>query len=317
MKKSSRINEQGLIPRTLWGIPPSAIRITPTRHTLNLVFLLVLLLHISSGAQLRGQTIVVPNEFAEKDANTYNDTPSGSFSGIRNMVIFDSSQFGDLSGPTYLTRWAYRPDRLTGSMGPSSGTMKVFASTTKRSVAGLSTKFADNLGPDNTLVFEGTLVLTTSNMPGAGNTRHFDIVTTLTTPFLYDPAAGNLLLDVQISGGGGTSIRWDAITGNPSVRLLYANGSATVGSFGNVAVTQFTFEPAPVVTICPSQVEVCWQSISNATYRVEWQSEVSGGIWTPLADCVRSTDVTTCIQDALTPGTPRKFYRVVRTNCTP
>ena len=52
--------------------------------------------------------------------------------------------------------------------------------------------FADNLGADNTLVFNGTLNWATGNLPGPGNTRQFDIVFPCTTPFLYDPAAGNL-----------------------------------------------------------------------------------------------------------------------------
>ena len=53
-------------------------------------------------------------------------------------------------------------------------TLRIYASTTSRSVAGLSTTFAENLGTNNTLVFDGTVIVTTGNLPGPGNTRQFD-----------------------------------------------------------------------------------------------------------------------------------------------
>src|SRR2546426_568269 len=80
--------------------------------------------------------------------------------------------------------------------------------------AALRSPFADNLGANNTLVFDGTVTYTTANLPGPGNTRQFDIVTRFTTAFLYDPAAGNLLLDFQYSSFNGSSLQWDAVTGN-------------------------------------------------------------------------------------------------------
>ena len=54
--------------------------------------------------------------------------------------------------------------------------LRIYASTTSRSVAGLSTAFAENLGTNNTLVFDGTVILRTGNLPGSGNTREFPAV---------------------------------------------------------------------------------------------------------------------------------------------
>jgi len=106
------------------------------------------------------------------------------------MLILNAAQFGALSGPSFLTQIAVRPDTIPGPSGPQTGTYRLYASTTSRSVAGMSTTFADNVG---TLVFDGTVTDSTQNLPGPGNKRHFDIVTRFTTPFLYDPAAGNLV----------------------------------------------------------------------------------------------------------------------------
>ena len=142
------------------------------------------------------------------------------------MQIYDASQFGALAGPSFLTQFAWRPDTIPGPSGPRSLTLRIYASTTSRSVAGLSTTFADNLGTNNTLVFNGTLTWTTANLPGPGNTRQFDIVFPFTTPFLYDPAAGNLLLDIQFTADG-SSIRLDSVTGNSMLGEIINFGSST------------------------------------------------------------------------------------------
>src|SRR4030095_8395408 len=109
------------------------------------------------------------------------------------------------------------------------------ASTTKRSVANMSTTFAENLGTNTTLIFDGTSRLTTANLPGPGDTRQFDIVLfdilfPVTKPFLYDPAAGNLLLDLQIVSSSGPSIRFDTVSGNPAAGGISAGGSPTAAT---------------------------------------------------------------------------------------
>jgi hypothetical protein len=92
------------------------------------------------------------------------------------LHIHDASQFGALAGPALLTQFAYRPDTIPGQSGPRSFTLRIYASTTSRSVNGLSTTFAENLGTNNTLVFDGTVNVATGNLPGPGNTRQFDYV---------------------------------------------------------------------------------------------------------------------------------------------
>ena len=235
------------------------------------------------------------------------------------MQIYDASQFGTLSGPSFLAQFAYRPDTIPGPSGPRTVTLRIFASTTSRSVAGLSTTFADNLGTNNVLVFDGTLTWNTANLPGPGNTRQFDVVFPLTTPFLYDPAAGNLLLGIQFNANG-SSIRIDSVTGNSTLGEVVnvSDSNGTTGSpLSSLKVTQFTFEPPPLLTIRASQVEVCWNSISNVTYQVQYRSDLTTNVWTSLVDCVRSIGSTSCIFDPIGVGQPQRFYRAVMTNCVP
>jgi len=63
--------------------------------------------------------------------------------------------------------------------------------------------------------------------------------------------------------------------------------------------------------------QVCWNSISNLTYQVQYRSDLTTNMWTSLVDCVRSTGSTSCISDPVVVGQPQRFYRVVLTNCVP
>jgi hypothetical protein len=318
MKNILEIYEQGLLPMTGRKMRQRGIRASSTRRTLELACLLALLLHNWCGTQLRSQTIVAPNELAETDGNTSSTTPTGTDNGTRVMYMYDASQFQALSRPAYLTGFALRPDQTIGPSGPRTGTFKIYVSSTRRSMDQFSTRFSDNIGADNTLVFDGTLTFSTKNQSGPGNTLQFDYVFPFSTPFLYDPTAGNLVVDLQIIQGQGQAIRFDSVISSPVAKDAFASGpTATIGQFDAVPVAQFTFEPLPAVTIRSSQVEVCWESVSNATYRVEWQSGGTQNAWTPLVDCLRSTGPKTCIQDAVPQGATGRFYRVVGTNCTP
>jgi hypothetical protein len=298
------------------AIPQKATKRTKV-CSIGFAFILAAFLGACITTELRAQVIVVPNELATNEGDSFAQTNDGPSGGVRNMWIFDASQFGALSGPSLLTQFAERPDTIPDASGPRSPRVRIYASTTKRSVANLSTTFAENLGTNTTLVFDGTLILTTANLPGPGNTRQFDILFSFTTPFLYDPAAGNLLLDLQISSGSGPSIRWDTVSGNPAAGAIFAVGSPTAatGEFTSPSVLQFTFESPPLVTIRTSQVEVCWNSKSNVTYQVQYRSDLTANLWTPLVNCFRSTGSTSCITDPVVLGQPERFYRVALTNC--
>jgi hypothetical protein len=64
-------------------------------------------------------------------------------------------------------------------------------STTTRNPDDLSTTYASNVGPDETIVYSGPLAI------GAGPSTDFLIHIHFQAAFLYDPRAGNLLMDVR------------------------------------------------------------------------------------------------------------------------
>jgi len=304
-----------------WDSRSPAISQKETKRTkvrgVGFAFLLAAFLGSCVTTELRAQVIVVPNSLATNDGNGSGTSISGPAS-LRWLQIHDASQFGDLSGPSFLTKFAYRPDRILDQSGPRSFTLRIYASTTSRSATGISTTFAQNLGTNNTLVFDGTVTVTTGNLPGPGNTRQFDYVFPFTTPFLYDPAAGNLVLDLQIEANG-SAVTFDTVSGDPAIGRVFSFGSstATTGDIRASHVSQFTFEPPPLVTIRASQVEVCWNSKSNLTYQVQYRSDLTTNVWTSLGGCIRSTGSMSCITDPIAAGQPQRFYRVAQTNCVP
>jgi hypothetical protein len=79
-----------------------------------------------------------------------------------------------------------------GGTVPNNATFTVSLSTTTAAVGGLSIVASNNLGPNNTVVFTGLL-------PALSNTGELNLL--FSTPFSYDPTAGNLLLNVTSSNG--------------------------------------------------------------------------------------------------------------------
>ena len=75
--------------------------------------------------------------------------------------------------------------------------IQIDMSTTQAQPGNLSATFADNLGPIVTSVYSGPLTI---SAPACGpGPCPFSIPIPLQTPFMYDPADGNLIIDIRIS----------------------------------------------------------------------------------------------------------------------
>jgi hypothetical protein len=150
------------------------------------------------------------------------DISAEGLTAERYQQVYGSSDFG--SSPLMITGMDFTP---AGT--PFSGTISnisIFLSTTAAPVDGLSTNLNSNLGADDTQIFGGSLTLSSAGVPGI-----FDISIPFTTPFVYDPAAGNLLLDVQNFSGGSTGVFGaEFVRGDTVSRLLNFNNDATGGA---------------------------------------------------------------------------------------
>lgn len=90
---------------------------------------------------------------------------------------------------------------------------------------------------------------------------------------------------------------------NPINRVLVHNGGS--GLFG-----VWGLERSQLV-IRVSQVEVCWQTETNRSYRLEYRSSFTTNSWVPLGShCHLGDGSIKCVYDAVPTGEPQRFYRV-------
>jgi len=195
-------------------------------------------------------TVVVPNSArtTEGDINNsypFNITPFG-LSSQRYQQVYAASQFG---GGGLITQIIFRPDAMFGNAFMSTlPDIQIDLSTTSAADDGLSSTFADNVGADDTIVFaRGALTLSSAFTGPPDGPKDFDIIITLTTPFFYNPALGNLLLDVRNFGAGTTTV-FDAVSplGDGVSRVTNTDvnsGTGTPDSAG--LVTGFIIVPEP------------------------------------------------------------------------
>ena len=69
----------------------------------------------------------------------------------------------------------------------------------------------------------------------------------------------------------------------------------------------------PVVThlaIRCSQMELCWNSVTNRNYQVQYRSSLTTNMWVDLGSPIGGNGTTNCITDAVTTGQPQRFYRI-------
>jgi hypothetical protein len=156
-------------------------------------------------------------------------------------------------GPLTITQLAFRPGAQFGNAyGPvTDHGVRFDLSTTAAAPGTLSTTFANNVGPDDTVVFNGGWTNSSALANGPGNTKAFDLTLAFTAPFVYDPSKGDLLLDIRSPSPvdcllGFTSLDAEEGAGTPVDSIFgFPSTSATRSeSFGGRVIVQVTFTPA-------------------------------------------------------------------------
>jgi hypothetical protein len=202
----------------------------------------VLLIGISSAARADVTVGVADNG----DCYPFFCNDSGAALGsMEYQQVYASSQF---SGPMLInseTFYDVYAQMFGGSGLIVGGTYIFYLSTSSAAVNMLSTTLADNLGADNTEVL-------TYSVPAAGQAFSSTAFVN-TTPFLYNPAAGNLLLDIQVSylangvNAQGNSYNDADDTGNVTSRAYQFNADPTtaVADSTGLVTTFGTTAPVP------------------------------------------------------------------------
>lgn len=166
----------------------------------------------------------------------------GSIAGPRYQQVYASSRFSDA---VFIDAIRFHNTR-GGDINPGSYTLRL--STTPKAVRGLSTDLDSNLGGDVQTFFSGAL--------GANSLRISGM------PFLYNPGAGNLLLEVLVhsvsvrnytqTGLDGTTFGdfRDTSSGTSAAYTVWGN------NFAYPAGLVTTFETTPADTVTPEPVSM-------------------------------------------------------------
>ena len=138
---------------------------------------------------------VVPNSLEDTAGNSDLAVLWGNLRPARHQQVYA----GDEVTAGVITSIFFRQDEVYGTAATTCTwtNATVVLSSTAVAVDALSTTFADNLGADATVVFQGDLVISTTDT--TSNPRPFEIHIPFTTPFTYDPGPNiNLVVDITL-----------------------------------------------------------------------------------------------------------------------
>jgi hypothetical protein len=184
---------------------------------------------VTFGNVLSGQSNGFPfggNYQTGFSANRYQQVYEGDLFGVGDFVISAISFYG--------------ANNTLG--GNADGTYTMSLSTTFSAVNGLNTNMSLNVGADSSTFFTGLL----PPYPGSGL-----LTFVLPTAFPFNPAAGNLLLDVQIAGVTTNSLAFyvaqNGSFGTTSSRMVNggAIGTTSFGLVTSFEATQAGGSPVP------------------------------------------------------------------------
>jgi len=167
--------------------------------TLPLLALCVIL--FASTTAVAELSVVVPNDLVDFEGDT--SGPS-DFAGVafRLQFLYEADDFGALSEPGKIISLVLRPDEsLSSPQEVIYDDLKISLSTTDRQFDDLDFVFEDNIGLDETVVFDGEVLVSTEAIGPEFGPKEFDYRYDFTTPFTYDPTQGNLLMDVVSFSG--------------------------------------------------------------------------------------------------------------------
>lgn len=226
---------------------------------------------LAIGGTALADQIVVPSSCGTgpcetTEGNWGTNQPFGVYLSTTGYVeyqqVYASSDFAAIGSKMTITQITFRPN-VSGNFSPAGypfsavllDDVTIEFSTTSKDPGALGTTLVEgslagneNVGPDGTRVYSGPLTLFSNYAGSATGPKEFDVVIDLQTPFLYDPAAGNLLLYVRKVTGGSLST-FDAVRDSGTTSRIFYNPAAINPVITTPAnsglVTRFTVTPVP------------------------------------------------------------------------
>jgi hypothetical protein len=225
-----------------------------TRCCIRVADLLAFLLTCLAGApeRLLSQALTVdifaPSAYQHIEA-PYNEYIPFSLPSSRYQQVFSASQFGAISNGGWITEILFRVDTPNGyGFREVLPNLQINLSTTSRGPDELSATFSDNIGADDMVVF-GPGSASIESFVHIGSPQLFLIDFPLSNRLYYEPAKGNLLMDVRLYQGAsfGAVPSFDAVDNvGDSISRAYGDITATSGFRDSSGlVTMFLAIPIP------------------------------------------------------------------------
>jgi len=200
--------------------------------------------------------VVVPDEAFDTPGNGGTTDPFGATAECTDGMRFQQIVEGDAVGGGNISGLAFRLDDGESALGPVTyGDTTIKLSTTSRTPGNMSKTFADNIGSDETLVFDGDLTVSAgTDTP----TNPFDFELPIDVPFQFDGSSGDLLIDVTVGNcpAGANGFFFDG--DNRDVKSEYAfdkdatSADAMTSAGGLVTLVTLTSPPPlPPLYSCP------------------------------------------------------------------
>jgi hypothetical protein len=179
---------------------------------------------------------------------------------LRQQIIYDDSLFPDEI--MRITELRMRPSaRFGNAFTATISNLQINLSTTSVEPDHLNSTFAQNVGTDDTVVFQGSLTVSSRFVGPTNGPKEFDIVIPLLTPFLYDPSRGNLLIDFRNASDSSASLvdtgqRSDDGASRVFATSVAATSSTRRDSAAEVFQIVYTTANAPSIVLQPQSRSV-------------------------------------------------------------
>lgn len=194
--------------------------------------------------QTRRVPLVVPNYLVDQDFGQASHTFTDA---VRVQQVYSASEFP--AGPIKIRGFYWRPCADTNFGADFHAIIPNFQlnlSTTSKQPDQLSSTFTDNIGPDESVAFQGKLTVSSHFVDGPGNTKQFDIYVRLKHPFIYDPANGNLLVDIRHDPAPSATYVSEYGADDGGSRAVALDPSATTASFTDTGIDVIKVAYSPV-----------------------------------------------------------------------
>ena len=211
-------------------------------------------------ASAAAQSVVLPASANGVAGNGSNAFPWGinatAWPGLRIQSIYDSSNFTSqaVTGPILITNVKWRANDVATSWtgGVFQGATVALGTAAVDHVAA-TTNFTGNVGPDYTVVASGAVTLLPGTGNGVGAPGPYVVDVVVNPPFLYDPNAGDLVVDTRYTVGaytGGTQVAMDTTSVSPLARRVFSSTNFPLANGVDTAapVLGIDFVPAPTGT---------------------------------------------------------------------